>query len=214
MWTSNSGPPFNQPSKSSTKWAFVRYRPGPVGGGGGSHTPAQDRQSMAAGVVEKSVSTGTTAITGVAGGRSGSRTSRLPCTSNATGGAWSAGAVAASTLASPFPGPRGAPARGGRLPGGGGPRPRAAPLRPPARAGGPAGGARGAGGGRGGRGGRGGGRPLRGWGGAGEGGVTCGGGGPPGRGAARPGGGRRGGAGGPPPRGFSPPVRERRRTWK
>src|SRR5438132_506689 len=33
MWTSNSGPPFNQPSKSSTKWAFVRYRPGAVGGG-------------------------------------------------------------------------------------------------------------------------------------------------------------------------------------
>src|SRR2546426_12709519 len=87
MWTSNSGPPFNQPSKSSTKWAFVRYRPGAVGGGGGSHTPPHDRHSMAAGVVEKSVSTGTTVITGVAGGRSGSSTSRLPCTSNATGGA-------------------------------------------------------------------------------------------------------------------------------
>src|SRR3989442_1182881 len=29
MWTSNSGLPFNQPSKSSTKWACVRYRPGP-----------------------------------------------------------------------------------------------------------------------------------------------------------------------------------------
>src|SRR5436305_513136 len=68
MWTSNSGPPFNQPSKSSTKWAFVRYRPGPVGGGGGSHRLPHDRHSMAAGVVEKSVSTGTTAITGVAGG--------------------------------------------------------------------------------------------------------------------------------------------------
>src|SRR5947199_292197 len=67
MWTSNSGPPFNQPSKSSTKWAFVRYRPGPVGGGGGSHRLPHDRHSMAAGVVEKSVSTGTTAITGVAG---------------------------------------------------------------------------------------------------------------------------------------------------
>src|SRR6267154_3294551 len=70
MWTSNSGPPFNQPSKSSTKWAFVRYRPGTVGGGGGTHPPPHDRHSMAAGVVEKSVSTGTTAITGVAGGRS------------------------------------------------------------------------------------------------------------------------------------------------
>src|SRR5438034_1216910 len=74
MWTSNSGPPFNQPSKSSTKWAFVRYRPGAVGGGGGSHRLPHDRHSMAAGVVEKSVSTGTTAITGVAGGRSGSST--------------------------------------------------------------------------------------------------------------------------------------------
>src|SRR5437870_2538745 len=102
MWTSNSGPPFNQPSKSSTKWAFVRYRPGPVGGGGGSHRLPHDRHSMAAGVVEKSVSTGTTAITGVAGGRSGSSTNRLPCTSNATGGSWSATAVATSTLASPF----------------------------------------------------------------------------------------------------------------
>src|SRR5437763_1539312 len=35
MWTSNSGLPFNQPSKSSTKWALVRYRPGTGGGGGG-----------------------------------------------------------------------------------------------------------------------------------------------------------------------------------
>src|SRR2546421_624128 len=102
MWTSNSGPPFNQPSKSSTKWAFVRYRPGAVGGGGGSHRLPHDMHSMAAGVVEKSVSTGTTAITGVAGGRSGSSTSRLPRTSNATGGSWSASAVATSTLASPF----------------------------------------------------------------------------------------------------------------
>src|SRR2546423_15317215 len=131
MWTSNSGPPFNQPSKSSTKWAFVRYRPGPVGGGGGSHTPAQDRQSMAAGVVEKSVSTGTTAITGVAGGRSGSRTSRLPCTSNATGGAWAAGGRATSTVAAPLPGPRGARKGGGTSSGGGAPaaRGRDAPWR-------------------------------------------------------------------------------------
>src|SRR5205085_466194 len=33
MWTSNSGLPFNQPSKSSTKWALVMYRPGDGGGG-------------------------------------------------------------------------------------------------------------------------------------------------------------------------------------
>src|SRR2546430_13483380 len=32
MWTSNSGDPFNQPSKSCTKWLLVMYRPG--GGGG------------------------------------------------------------------------------------------------------------------------------------------------------------------------------------
>src|SRR6266699_1587417 len=89
------------PSKSSTKWAFVRYRPGPVAGGGGSHRLPHDGHSRAVGVVEKSVSTGTSAITGVAGGRSGSSTSRLPCTSNATGGSWSATAVATSTLASP-----------------------------------------------------------------------------------------------------------------
>src|SRR4029077_15368721 len=103
MWTSNSGPPFNQPSKSSTKWAFVRYRPGTTGGGGGAGGRITHAQHASpSGVVEKSVSTGTTAITGGAGGRAGSSTSRLPCTSNATGGSWSATAVATSTLASPF----------------------------------------------------------------------------------------------------------------
>src|SRR2546425_12093503 len=103
MWTSNSGPPFNQPSKSSTKWALVRYRPGAGGwGGGGGKMPHHRHSPSCAGEGEKSVSTGTTAITGVAGGRSGSSTSRLPCTSNATGGSWSASAVATSTLASPF----------------------------------------------------------------------------------------------------------------
>src|SRR2546425_834482 len=90
MWTSNSGPPFNQPSKSSTKWALVRYRPGTAGGGGGSgghgNGPPHARQMMAAGSVEKSVSTGTTAITGVAGGRSVGRAIELALHGSAEGG--------------------------------------------------------------------------------------------------------------------------------
>src|SRR2546426_625444 len=53
MCTSNSGLPFNQPSKSSTKWALVRYRPGTAGGGGGSgghgKKPPHDRHSLEAG---------------------------------------------------------------------------------------------------------------------------------------------------------------------
>src|SRR6266550_2770963 len=104
MWTSNSGPPFNQPSKSSTKWAFVRYRPGAVGGGGGSHRLPHDMHSMAAGVVEKSVSTGTTAITGVAGGRSGfvavERTFGPPAASGAVPGGRSEQASAPTSKAS------------------------------------------------------------------------------------------------------------------
>src|SRR2546426_4186751 len=125
MCTSNSGLPFNQPSKSSAKWALVRYSPGTAGGGGGSgghgKKPPHERHSMAAGAVAKSVSTGTTAITGVEGGRSGSSSCRLPCTSNATGGSWSATAVATSTLASPVPIRRGSPTGGGNPRGGGPP---------------------------------------------------------------------------------------------
>src|SRR5213594_2019675 len=39
MWTSNSGDPFNQPSKSCTKWLLVMYKPGGGGGGGGGDPP-------------------------------------------------------------------------------------------------------------------------------------------------------------------------------
>src|SRR5256885_1736878 len=105
MCTSNSGLPFNQPSKSSTKWALVMYRPGDGGGGETPLPPPPPQYSRhamrAEGLGEKSVSTGTTAITGVAGGCSGSSSRRLPCTSNATGTSWSAIAVATSTLAPP-----------------------------------------------------------------------------------------------------------------
>src|SRR5438067_3944751 len=85
MCTSNSGLPFNQPSKSSTKWALVMYRPGDGGGGETPPPPPPPQYSTQAmraeGLGEKSVSTGTTAITGVAGGCSGSSSRRFPCTS-------------------------------------------------------------------------------------------------------------------------------------
>src|SRR5256885_17025064 len=80
------------------------YRPGDGGGGEPppSPPPQYSRHAISGeGLVEKSVSTGTTAMTGVVGGRSGSSRCRLPCTSNATGTSWSAIAVATSTLASP-----------------------------------------------------------------------------------------------------------------
>src|SRR5438105_11539078 len=98
MCTSNSGLPFNQPSKSSTKWALVMYRPGDGGGGETPPPPPpplppppppppQDSRHSrrAEGLGEKSVSTGTTAITGGAGGRAGASSRPLPCTSKATG---------------------------------------------------------------------------------------------------------------------------------
>src|SRR5207247_10336571 len=92
MWTSNSGPPFNQPSKSSTKWALVRYRPGAGGwGGGGGEMPHHRHSPSCVGEGEKSVSTGTTAITGVEGGRAGSSSSGLRWASDATGGRWATG---------------------------------------------------------------------------------------------------------------------------
>src|SRR2546427_205141 len=56
----------------------------------------------------KSVSTGTSASTGVGGGRSGLRTMRLPCGSKATGASWSAIAVATSTFELPAQTRRGA----------------------------------------------------------------------------------------------------------
>src|SRR3989442_1542407 len=81
------------------------YRPGDGGGGETPPSPPPPQYTRHAisgeGLVEKSVSTGTTAMTGVVGGRSGSSRCRLPCTSNATGTSWSAIAVATSTLASP-----------------------------------------------------------------------------------------------------------------
>src|SRR5207249_6636561 len=79
------------------------YRPGDGGGGETPPSPPPPQYSRHAisgeGLVEKSVSTGTTAMTGVVGGRSGSSRCRLPCTSNATGTSWSAIAVTTSTLA-------------------------------------------------------------------------------------------------------------------
>src|SRR5207244_2523586 len=63
--------------------------------------PQYARHGIRLGATEKSVSTGTTAITGVAGGRSGSSSVRLPRTSNATGAAWSATAVATKTSSPP-----------------------------------------------------------------------------------------------------------------
>src|SRR5437016_781813 len=84
MCTSNSGEPFNQPSKSCTKWLLVMYRPGD-GGGGGTTSPigppppplqSTMHSSTRLGVCEKSVSTGTTASTGIVGGRLGSSTWR------------------------------------------------------------------------------------------------------------------------------------------
>src|SRR5438552_8520225 len=101
MWTSNSGDPFNQPSKSCTKWLLVMYRPGGGGGGGrtspiGPPPPPQStmHSSTRLGILEKSVSTGTTSRTGVEGGVFGSRTWRRPSTSNAIGGSSSVNAVA------------------------------------------------------------------------------------------------------------------------
>src|SRR2546428_8851516 len=96
MCTSNSGDPFNQPSKSCTKWLLVMYRPG--GGGGGGRTspigppppppPLQStmHSSTRLGILEKSVSTGTTARTAVAGGVLASGTRRRPSPPNAQGG--------------------------------------------------------------------------------------------------------------------------------
>src|SRR5438552_16159460 len=95
MCTSNSGDPFNQPSKSCTKWLLVMYRPG-AGGGGGTTSPigppppplqSTKHSSTRLGVCEKSVSTGTTASTGVVGGALGSSTGRRPCASDGIGGA-------------------------------------------------------------------------------------------------------------------------------
>src|SRR5712691_2053278 len=105
MCTSNSGDPFNQPSKSCTKWLLVMYNPG-AGGGGGTTSPIVPPQlsvhSMTlAGGREKSVSTGTTASTGVAGGVLGSRICLCPSGSNAIGGSSSVNAVATSTFSSP-----------------------------------------------------------------------------------------------------------------
>src|SRR6266545_837184 len=103
MCTSNSGDPFNQPSKSCTKWLLVMYKPG-AGGGGGTTSPVVPPQSMhsmtLAGGREKSVSTGTTASTGVAGGAFGSRICRRPSGSNAIGGSSSVNAVATRTFSS------------------------------------------------------------------------------------------------------------------
>src|SRR5437667_4114122 len=75
MWTSNSGDPFNQPSKSCTKWLLVMYKPGGGGGGGGGDpppplpppSPQSIRHCSRAGRAgwagtEKSVSTGTMAV--------------------------------------------------------------------------------------------------------------------------------------------------------
>src|SRR5439155_1547920 len=108
MWTSNSGDPFNQPSKSCTKWLLVMYRPGGGGGGGrtspiGPPPPPQStmHSSTRLGILEKSVSTGTTARTGVVGGVFGSRTWRRPSTSNAIGGSSSVNAVATRMFSSP-----------------------------------------------------------------------------------------------------------------
>src|SRR5262245_45759986 len=95
IWTSNSGDPFNQPSKSCTKWLLVMYNPG-GGGGGGSTTvppPQSSRHVCRAGRVEKSVSIGTSASTGVAGGTLGSSSCFRPSTSNATGASSSLSAV-------------------------------------------------------------------------------------------------------------------------
>src|SRR2546429_9712647 len=108
------------------------YRPGDGGGGETPPSPPPPQYSRHAisgeGLVEKSVSTGTTARTGVVGGRSGSSRCRLPCTSNATGTSWSASAVATSTLASPLQRRR-CPGTGRDIPAGEG---RAAPPAPSA----------------------------------------------------------------------------------
>src|SRR2546429_715153 len=93
MWTSNSGLPFNQPSKSSTKWALVMYRPGDGGGGETPPPPPPPppppqysrHAKRAEGLGEKSVPTGATAITGGAGGCAGAGSPRVPCPPNAPG---------------------------------------------------------------------------------------------------------------------------------
>src|SRR2546421_10320839 len=80
------------------------YRPGDGGGGETppSPPPQYSRHAISGeGLVEKSVSTGTTAMTGVVGGRSGPSRCRLPCTSNATGTSWTAIAVPTTTMAPP-----------------------------------------------------------------------------------------------------------------
>src|SRR6266566_9903611 len=105
MCTSNSGAPFNQLSNVCTKWLLVMYKPG-AGGGGGTTSPIVPPQSSMhsttlAGTREKSVSTGTTASTGIAGGVFGSSSCRRPSTSNAIGGSSSLKAVATSTFSSP-----------------------------------------------------------------------------------------------------------------
>src|SRR2546422_8774956 len=96
MCTSNSGDPFNQPSKSCTKWLLVMYRPG--GGGGGGRTspigppppppPLQStmHSSTRLGILGKSVSTGTPARTGGPGGVLGAGPRGRPLHSNAIGG--------------------------------------------------------------------------------------------------------------------------------
>src|SRR2546425_12525286 len=99
MWTSNSGDPFNQPSKSCTKWLLVMYKPGGGGGGGGGDpppplpppSPQSIRHCSRAGRArwggaEKAVFTRTKAGTGGHGGILGSSTWPRPPGSEGAGG--------------------------------------------------------------------------------------------------------------------------------